>query len=67
MEEEIARLRKNNSTELIIRKTDFRGVSGIDIREYLTTAKFTGWTRNGVRIPSGLWKEFKEKISNIEL
>lgn len=65
MEEEIGRIRKNESTEVVIRKTEFRGSVGVDIREYLTSERYTGWSKNGVRIPIELWPEFKAILDRV--
>ncbi|MDH7596652.1 MAG: PC4/YdbC family ssDNA-binding protein [Methanothrix sp.] len=66
VEEEIGRIRKNESTEVVIRKTEFRGSVGVDIREYLTSERYTGWSKNGVRIPIELWPEFKAILDRVE-
>ncbi|MDI9616465.1 MAG: PC4/YdbC family ssDNA-binding protein [Methanothrix sp.] len=65
VEEEIGRIRKNESTEVVIRKTEFRGSVGVDIREYLTSERYTGWSKNGVRIPIELWPEFKALLDRV--
>ena len=45
---EIGRVRKNETTEVVVRKTEFKGSVGIDIREYVTSEKYTGWSKNGL-------------------
>ncbi|HOK58584.1 MAG TPA: PC4/YdbC family ssDNA-binding protein [Methanothrix sp.] len=65
MDEEIGRIRKNESTEVVVRKTEFRGSVGVDIREYLTSERYTGWSKNGVRIPIELWPEFKAILDRV--
>ena len=67
MDEEIGRIRKNETTEVVVRKTEFRGSIGIDIREYVKTEKYTGWSKNGIRMPMNLWKSFKIILDIIEL
>ena len=56
---EIGRLRKNESTEVIVQRTEYRGSVGIDIREYVTSDRYTGWSKNGIRIPVEKWQDFK--------
>ena len=63
---EIGRIRKNDTTEIVIQKTEYRGSVGIDIREYVTSDKYTGWSKNGVRIPVERWKEMKEILDKVE-
>lgn len=56
---EIGRLKKNDTTEIVVQKTEYRGSVGIDIREYVTSDRYTGWSKNGIRIPVEKWPEFK--------
>ncbi len=67
MEQEFGRIRKSETTELVVRKTEFRGTAGIDIREYVTSDKYTGWSKNGIRIPVDQWRSFKEILEKIEV
>ncbi|HPC89753.1 MAG TPA: transcriptional coactivator p15/PC4 family protein [Methanothrix sp.] len=62
---EIGRLRKNESTEIVVQRTEFRGSVGIDIREYVTSDRYTGWSKNGVRIPLEKWQDFKEILDKV--
>ena len=63
---EMGRLRKNDTTEIVVQKTDFRGSVGIDIREYVTSERYTGWSKNGIRIPVEMWQDFKEILSKVD-
>ncbi len=63
---EIGRIRKNDSTEIVVQKTEFRGSEGIDIREYVTSERYTGWSKNGIRIPVERWKDFKAILDGVE-
>ncbi|HUI39591.1 MAG TPA: PC4/YdbC family ssDNA-binding protein [Methanothrix sp.] len=63
---EIGRIRKNDSTEIVVQKTDYRGSQGIDIREYVTSERYTGWSKNGIRIPVERWKDFKAILDSVE-
>jgi hypothetical protein len=63
---EMGRINKNETTEIIVQKTDFRGSAGIDIREYVTSERYTGWSKNGIRIPVDKWKEFKDILDKVE-
>ncbi len=64
---EVGRVRKNETTEVVVRKTEFKGSVGIDIREYVTSEKYTGWSKNGLRIPVDQWKAFKEVLDRVVL
>ena len=64
---EVGRVRKNETTEVVVRKTEFKGTVGIDIREYVTSEKYTGWSKNGLRIPVDQWMAFKEVLDRVVL
>lgn len=67
LDEEIGRIRKNETTDVVVRKTEFRGSVGIDIREHVTSESYTGWSKNGIRIPMEQWHAFKEILDKIEI
>jgi ABC-type Mn2+/Zn2+ transport system ATPase subunit len=63
---EIGRLRKNETTEVVVQKTEFHGSVGIDVREYVTSERYTGWSKNGIRIPVEKWQDFKEILDKVD-
>lgn len=63
---EIGRLKKNDTTEIVVQKTEYRGSVGIDIREYVTSDRYTGWSKNGIRIPVEKWSEFKAIMDQVD-
>lgn len=63
---EIGRIKKSETTEIVVQKTEFKGSVGIDIREYVTSDRYTGWSKNGIRIPVDKWKEFKAILDKVE-
>ena len=64
---EIGRLRKNETTEIVVQKTEYRGAVGIDLREYVTSERYTGWSKNGIRIPVEQWPDFKAILDGVNL
>ncbi len=66
-DEEIGRLKKTDSTSVVVRINEFQGEKGVDIREYVKTNKYEGLTKKGTRIPVSKWAEFKELINRVEL
>ena len=52
MEKDIGKVKKNDTTDIVIRVDDFAGRKGLTIREYVTSDRYTGFTKAGVRI----WK-----------
>jgi hypothetical protein len=65
MEKEIGKLTKNDTTEIVIRIDDFGGKRGLTIREFVTSERYTGFTKAGVRISPENFKKFKEMIESI--
>lgn len=63
---EIGRMKKNETTEIVVQKTEYKGSMGIDIREYVTSDRYTGWSKNGIRISVDKWKEFKSILDKVE-
>lgn len=63
---EIGRMKKNETTEIVVQKTEYKGSMGIDIREYVTSDRYTGWSKNGIRISVDKWKEFKAILDKVE-
>jgi len=63
---EMGRLRKNDTTEIVVQMAEFRGSVGIDIREYVTSERYTGWSKNGIRIPVEKWQDFKEILDKVD-
>jgi hypothetical protein len=66
-EKEIGRIKKTESTSVVVRINEFQGEQGVDIREFVETTKYTGLTKKGTRIPKRMWNEFKELINKVEL
>jgi len=67
MEKDIGKIRKNDTTEVIVRIDDFGGRKGLTIREFVTSDRYTGFTKAGVRIGSADFLNFREMINSIDL
>ena len=65
MEKDIGKLRKNENTEIVVRVDDFGGRPGLTIREFVTSERYTGFTKSGVRIPAADFQKFKEIVNSI--
>ncbi len=65
MEKDLGRIQKNENTDIVVRIDDFGGKPGLTIREYVTSDRYTGFTKAGVRIPAGDFKKFKAMIDAI--
>ena len=67
MEKDIGKINKNDQTDVVIRIDDFGGKTGLTIREFTTSERYTGFTKSGTRIPAEKFLEFREIINSIPL
>jgi len=67
MEKDIGKINKNDSTDIIIRVDDFGGRMGVTIREFVTSDRYTGFTKSGVKIPAKDFVKFREMINSVPL
>ncbi len=66
MEKEIGRIKKNDTTDIIVRVDEYKGKKGLTIREFITTDKYTGFTKAGVRIGPDDFLKFRELVNSID-
>lgn len=66
MEKDIGKITKNDTTEILLRIDDFADKRGFTIREFVTSERYTGFTKAGVRIMAKDWKKFKEMINSVK-
>ncbi len=67
MEEEIGRIKKNENTDIVIKVDDYGGKKGVSIREYVTSESYTGFTKQGTRIPIDKFEEFRKMIEKVRI
>lgn len=67
MEKDIGKIKKNETTAIVIRIDDYKGKKGLTIREYITSEKYTGFSKSGTRIPADEFLNFREMINSISL
>jgi hypothetical protein len=65
MEKDIGKISKNDSTDIVVRLDDFGGRQGVTIREFVTSERYTGFTKSGVKVPAADFANFKELINSI--
>ena len=65
MEKDIGKLKKNDTSDIVIRVDDFGGQRGLTIREFVTSERYTGFTKAGVRISAENFPKFKEMINSV--
>jgi len=70
MEKDIGKIKKGEYqgtvTDIIIGIREYNGKTGIDIREFTTSERYTGPTKKGLRIPAEVFAKFKELINSIK-
>jgi hypothetical protein len=66
MEKDIGKIPKNETTDIVVRIDDFGGRVGLTIREYVTSERYTGFTKAGTRIAAENFEEFKGLINSID-
>lgn len=66
MDEEVGRIKKSDSTDIVVKVSEYRGLKGVDIREYVQSKKYTGFTKNGIRIPIDKWNEFADIVEKVK-
>ena len=67
MEKDIGKIAKNDTTDILVRVDDFGGKVGVTIREFVTSDRYTGFTKAGTRISADKFSEFKELINATSL
>jgi len=65
MEKDIGKINKNDTTDIVLRIDDFADRLGLTIREFVTSERYTGFTKSGVRISPENFSKFKEMINSI--
>jgi hypothetical protein len=65
MEKDIGKIQKNDTTDIVLRIDDFGGRRGFTIREFVTSDRYTGFTKAGVRILAKDFPKFKEMINSV--
>ena len=67
MEKDIGKINKNDTTDIVVRIDDFGGRKGLTIREFVTSDRYTGFTKSGVRILGTDFLKFREMVNSIDL
>ena len=66
MEKDIGKINKNDTTDIVLRVDDFGGRRGFTVREFVTSDKYTGFTKQGTRILKENWDAFKKLIDEVK-
>ena len=60
-EKELGRIQLTPKTSIVVVENEWKGVKLLQIRKYIVSEKYTGWTKDGIAIPI----EFKTQLQAI--
>jgi hypothetical protein len=63
---EIARMQLNTTDYLLFSVKEYKGKSYIDLRKYVVSDTYTGFTKQGVRFISDLFPEFEANLEQVK-
>jgi hypothetical protein len=63
---EIGRMQLNPTDYLLFSIKEYKGKNYIDLRKYVISDSYTGFTKQGIRFSSELFKEFEENIELVK-
>lgn len=66
MEKDIGKVGLTDIASVMVRIDEYEGKQGVTIRKYIESEKYTGFTKQGVRIPIDKWKEFKALMDLVD-
>jgi hypothetical protein len=55
----------SNGRKIVIQISEYKGRETLDIRTYVTTEKYTGFTQKGINIPLERGRELADKIAKV--
>jgi len=61
----IGDMEKNASTKIVFSTTEYRGSTYVDVREYVESATYTGFTKKGIRLHSSKLDEFMQGLEKV--
>ena len=64
-ERDVGKIKKNDTADIILRVDNFGGRKGLTIREFITSDRYTGFTKAGVKIMAADFPKFKEMIDSV--
>jgi hypothetical protein len=64
-QKEIARMKLNVMDSLVFQTSQYRGKNYVDIRKFVETQKYTGFTKQGIRFSVALFGEFFENLKKV--
>jgi hypothetical protein len=66
MEKDVGKVALSATNQVVVRIDEYNGIAGVTIRKYIESEKYTGFTKEGVRIPLEKWNEFKKLVDEAD-
>jgi Transcriptional Coactivator p15 (PC4) len=63
---EICRLQINTTDYILFSVKEYRGRFYVDMRKYVISDSYTGFTKQGIRFNADLFPEFEEKVAELK-
>lgn len=64
-QKEVGRMKLNVMDSLVFQTSEYRGKEYIDIRKYVESQNYTGFTKQGIRFNASLFGEFLENLKKV--
>jgi hypothetical protein len=65
-EGEIGRMQINSTDYVLFSIKEYKGKNYVDLRKYVVSDSYTGFTKQGVRFVADLFPEFEEKLTLVK-
>jgi hypothetical protein len=59
---EIGRMQVNPTDYILFSVKEYKGKHYVDLRKYVVSDSYTGFTKQGIRFASDLFKEFEQNL-----
>lgn len=64
-QKEVGRMKLNVMDSLVFQTSEYRGKDYVDIRKYVESQSYTGFTKQGIRFNVSLFGEFLENLKKV--
>ena len=64
-DEEFLRISRSPNRDLVVHASVYKGSLGVDLRVWLKTEKYKGWTKDGIRFPVNILPQVLEAMQKM--
>lgn len=65
-EKELGKVALNETSEIIVRRTVWKGETRLDIRTFVNSEEYTGWTKRGIAMPKKVFDELLAILKGVD-